>query len=114
MSEQATFQQDMYKIDSWLTELRSLGVDVKSGSEKNNHRSEEGKELGYFIRPAMATTIRQEQEIQKQNYLISELESLGLSTIRLNEFNDNIELGSLVKRLKEAFLAEWRRITRRP
>jgi hypothetical protein len=60
----------------------------------------------------MAIT-RQKQELYEQGYLISELESLGLSTIRLNEFNDNIELGGLVGRLKDAFLAEWRRITRR-
>ena len=60
----------------------------------------------------MAIT-RQEQELYEQSYLMSELESLGLSTIRLNEFNDNRELRSLVGRLKEAFLVEWRRITRR-
>ena len=44
----------------------------------------------------------------EQSYLMSELESLGLTTVRLNEFNDNEELGSLVKIIKEEFLAEYR------
>jgi len=44
----------------------------------------------------------------EQSYLMSELESLGLTTVRLNEFNDNEELGSLVKSIKEEFLAEYR------
>ena len=43
----------------------------------------------------------------EQCYLMSELESLGLSTIRLNEFNDNIELRGLIIRLKEKFLNEY-------
>jgi hypothetical protein len=38
---------------------------------------------------------------------MSELESLGLSTIRLNEFNDNIELRGLITRIKEKFLNEY-------
>jgi hypothetical protein len=63
-----------------------------------------------LLQPAMA--MKQEQELYEQSYLMSELVSLGLSTIRLNEFNDN-KLRSLVKRLKEGFLAEWRRITGR-
>jgi hypothetical protein len=41
--------------------------------------------------------IRHEQESYEQQYLMGELESLGLSTIRLNEFNDNRELRGLVK-----------------
>jgi protein-arginine kinase activator protein McsA len=41
--------------------------------------------------------IRHEQESYEQQYLMAELESLGLSTIRLNEFNDNRELRGLVK-----------------
>ena len=44
----------------------------------------------------------------EQSYLMSELESLGLTTVRLNEFNDNQELGGLVKSIKEEFLAEYR------
>jgi hypothetical protein len=39
-------------------------------------------------------------------YLMGELESLGLSTIQLNEFNDNFELKGLVKGIKEGFLKE--------
>jgi hypothetical protein len=39
---------------------------------------------------------------------MSELESLGLSNIRLNEFNDNVELRGLVERIKEGFLNEYR------
>ena len=45
--------------------------------------------------------------IHEQNYLMGELESLGLITIRLNEFNDNSELMGLVRCIKEAFLDEY-------
>ena len=45
--------------------------------------------------------------VHEQNYLMGELESLGLMTIRLNEFNDNSELVGLVKCIKEAFLEEY-------
>ena len=38
---------------------------------------------------------------------MSELESLGLTAIRLNEFNDNSELVGLVRRIKDAFLVEY-------
>ena len=49
----------------------------------------------------------------EQTFLMSELESLGLSGIKLNEFNDNIELKRLVNAIKEALLAEYRQpITR--
>jgi len=41
-------------------------------------------------------------EVYEQHYLMGELESLGLSTIRLNEFNNNEELRGLVKRIKGA------------
>ncbi|HJS81210.1 MAG TPA: hypothetical protein VJ742_00065 [Nitrososphaera sp.] len=40
---------------------------------------------------------------------MSELESLGLSSIKLNEFNDNVELKRLVNAIKEDLLAEYRR-----
>ena len=40
---------------------------------------------------------------------MSELESLGLTTIRLNEFNDNTELRRLVNAIKEDLLEEYRR-----
>lgn len=43
----------------------------------------------------------------EQNYLMGELESLGLSTIRLNELNDNYELHGLVQRIKEEFLSRF-------
>ena len=43
----------------------------------------------------------------EQNYLMSELESLGLTAIRLNEFNDNSELVGLVRRIKDSFLEEY-------
>jgi hypothetical protein len=46
-------------------------------------------------------------DIHEQNYLMGELESLGLITIRLNEFNDNSELVGLVKCIKEGFLEEY-------
>lgn len=39
---------------------------------------------------------------------MSELESLGLTTIKLNEFNDNVELKRLVNAIKEDLLAEYR------
>lgn len=48
------------------------------------------------------------EKAHQQNYLISELESLGLTTVRVNEFNDNNELDGLVRRIKDAFLAEYR------
>lgn len=38
---------------------------------------------------------------------MSELESLGLSTIKLNEFNDNSELKRLVNAIKEALMQEY-------
>ena len=44
----------------------------------------------------------------EQNYLMSELESLGLTAIRLNEFNDNSELVGLVKHIKDSLLEEYR------
>lgn len=43
----------------------------------------------------------------KKSYLMNELESLGLTTIRLNEFNDAKELGGLVKMMKESLLKEY-------
>jgi hypothetical protein len=46
-------------------------------------------------------------ESHAQSYLKSELESLGLMQIRLNEFNDAKELGGLVTVIKEAFLKEY-------
>lgn len=44
----------------------------------------------------------------EQRYLMSELESLGLSTIRLNEFNNNEELRNLVHAIKQALLNHHR------
>lgn len=46
-------------------------------------------------------------EGSEQNYLMGELESLGLSTIRLNVLNDNYELDGLVRRIKEEFLSRY-------
>lgn len=46
-------------------------------------------------------------DIHEQNYLMGELESLGLITIRLNEFNDNSELVGLVRCIKEGMLEEY-------
>jgi hypothetical protein len=43
----------------------------------------------------------------EQSVLLGELGSLGLSSIRLNEFNDNAELRSLANGIKEAFLKEY-------
>jgi len=43
----------------------------------------------------------------KKSFLKNELESLGLTTIRLNEFNDTEELGGLVKMIKDSFLKEY-------
>jgi hypothetical protein len=54
--------------------------------------------------------IKQEQEAYEQQYLMADLESLGLSTIRLNEFNDNRELRGLVKGMKDAFIRKYRGI----
>ena len=49
----------------------------------------------------------------EQTFLMSELESLGLSGIKLNEFNDNVELKRLVNAIKEALITEYQQpITR--
>jgi hypothetical protein len=40
---------------------------------------------------------------------MGELESLGLTSIRLNEFNNNAELKTLVIAIKEDFIAEYRK-----
>ena len=49
----------------------------------------------------------------EQTFLMSELESLGLSGIKLNEFNDNVELKRLVNAIKEALMAEYRQTVTR-
>jgi hypothetical protein len=49
-----------------------------------------------------------EARSREQTYLMSELESLGLSSIKLNEFNDNVELRRVVNAIKEALLDEYR------
>ena len=46
-------------------------------------------------------------EYHKQSYLMNELESLGLTEIMLNEFNDAKELEGLVKIIKESLLKEY-------
>ena len=43
----------------------------------------------------------------EQSFLLGEMESLGLRTIRLNEFNDNSELRDLVDGIKGYFLREY-------
>ena len=47
-------------------------------------------------------------ERHRQSFLLNDLESLGFSTIRLNEFNDSRELGGLTDRIKESLLNEYR------
>jgi hypothetical protein len=39
---------------------------------------------------------------------VSELESLGLSTPKLNELNDAQEIGNLVENLKQMFIQEYK------
>jgi hypothetical protein len=48
-------------------------------------------------------------DTSEQMHLLEDLESLGLFTIRLNEFNDNAELRNLSNVIKEAFLKEYAR-----
>ena len=48
-------------------------------------------------------------DTSEQTHLLEDLESLGLFTIRLNEFNDNAELRNLSNVIKEAFLKEYAR-----
>lgn len=55
----------------------------------------------------MSRLIRQAGR-HEQTYLMSELESLGMSTIRLNEFNSNEELKTLVNAIKQELLAQYR------
>ncbi|NOJ27327.1 MAG: hypothetical protein DA330_04880 [Nitrososphaera sp.] len=48
---------------------------------------------------------RKEELIEnEQHFLLCELQSLGLNTIRLNEFNDNTELSNLITSIKNFFL----------
>ncbi|AIC14438.1 hypothetical protein [Nitrososphaera viennensis] len=51
--------------------------------------------------------IHSQDETYEQSYLLGDLESLGFSSIRLNEFNDNTELRNLANCIKEAFLKEY-------
>jgi hypothetical protein len=46
-------------------------------------------------------------EAHEQSYLRGELESLGLHSMQLNEFNDNGELRSLIKGIKESLLQQY-------
>lgn len=46
--------------------------------------------------------------VYEQSFFLNELESLGFTTIRLNEFNDDRELNNLVNCVKENFLKEYR------
>jgi|RhiMetdeSRZDD1v2_1073273.scaffolds.fasta_scaffold304505_4 hypothetical protein len=41
-------------------------------------------------------------------YSISELESLGLSKVKLNEFNNLDEIENLVENLKQAFIQDYK------
>ncbi|MGH9992887.1 MAG: hypothetical protein ACREAZ_09630 [Nitrososphaera sp.] len=50
-----------------------------------------------------------QDDSHEQYYLMGELESLGLTSIRLNEFNNNLELKRLVNAIKEDLIAEYRR-----
>jgi hypothetical protein len=45
-----------------------------------------------------------ESIVHEQTYFLGELESLGFTSIQLNEFNDNRELRNLVDCIKENFL----------
>jgi hypothetical protein len=46
-------------------------------------------------------------EAHGQSYLRGELESLGLYSMQLNKFNDNDELCSLMKSIKESLLQQY-------
>lgn len=46
-------------------------------------------------------------EAHEQSYLKGELESLGLCSMQLNEFNDNVELRSLIIGIKEGLLQQY-------
>lgn len=49
-----------------------------------------------------------ENTVHDQTFFLSELESLGFTSIRLNEFNDDRELRNLVNCVKENFLRAYR------
>lgn len=51
-------------------------------------------------------------ESHQQCYLMAELESLGLTSVRLNEFNDNVELKRLVNAIKEDLMTQYRNSTK--
>jgi hypothetical protein len=46
-------------------------------------------------------------EAHEHSYLKGELESLELHSMQLNEFNDNGELRSLIKGIKESLLQQY-------
>jgi hypothetical protein len=46
-------------------------------------------------------------EAHEQSYLKGELESLGLCSMQLNEFNDSRELRSLIIGIKESLLQQY-------
>lgn len=49
-----------------------------------------------------------ENIVHDQTFFLSELESLGFTSIQLNEFNDNRELHNLLNCVKENFLRAYR------
>jgi hypothetical protein len=42
------------------------------------------------------------------NYLITELESLGIRTAKLNELNDVYEIQNLVHKIKQTFIQDYK------
>jgi hypothetical protein len=46
--------------------------------------------------------------MKKLDYVIEDLESLGLRHISLNECNDTYELENLCDKIKEAWISEFR------
>ena len=46
-------------------------------------------------------------EAHEHSYLRGELESLGLHSMRLNEFNNNGELRNLIEGIKESLLQQY-------
>ena len=94
-----------------ISEKRSLALHLEGGTAVRWMILPEVWTISaIFLRLYFNATARDilNDKAHEQGYLISELESLGLTSVRLNEFNDNGELHTLVSSIKEALLAEYR------
>lgn len=55
-----------------------------------------------------ATDVFKEEHADKQDYWLSELESLGIDPERKNELNDKEELQALAENIKETYYQDYK------